>query len=92
MQTGSQASPWCFCRIGPVDVFAKGGVISWDGSVDIDGGGGSLFSEDGTDLAYGVGVQFRIWSLCIRAEYEIYDLDDVEDANMLSIGVTFTFL
>jgi Outer membrane protein beta-barrel domain len=89
---GFTGSAVFFLPVGPVDVFAKGGIVSWDGSVDIDGGGGTLFQEDGTDLAYGIGAQFRVWSLSIRAEYEIFDLDDVEDANMLSLGVTFTFL
>jgi hypothetical protein len=80
-----------FVPVGPVDLFAKGGLISWDGRVEVDGFG-DIFEEDGTDLAYGAGVQFRLLSLGIRAEYEVFDLDDVEDANLLSIGVTYTFL
>ena len=88
---GISAFAVVFLPLGPVDVFAKGGVVSWDSSVDVDGGG-TLFAEDGTDVAYGVGAQFRVWSLSIRAEYEVFDLDDVEDANLLSIGATFTFL
>jgi hypothetical protein len=43
-------------------------------------------------MAYGVGVQFRLLSLGVRAEYEVFDVDNVEDLNMLSIGVTYTFL
>jgi hypothetical protein len=74
-----------FLPIGPVDLFAKGGLISWDTKV-------SGFDGDGTDLAYGVGAQFRVWSIGIRAEYEIFDVDDVEDLSMVSIGATFTFL
>jgi hypothetical protein len=80
-----------FVPVGPVDLFAKGGLISFDTNVDIDGIG-TISQEDGTDLAYGVGVQFRLLSLGIRAEYEKFDIDDVDDANMLSIGVTYTFL
>lgn len=80
-----------FLPAGPVDVFAKGGLISFDTSVELDGGR-DIFREDGTDLAYGLGVQLRLLSLGVRAEYEIFDIDDVEDANMLSIGVTYTFL
>lgn len=80
-----------FLPVGPVDVFAKGGLISFENSVELDGFG-DIYSEDGTDLAYGLGVQFRLLSLGVRAEYEIFDIDDVEDANMLSIGVTYTFL
>jgi hypothetical protein len=80
-----------FLPAGPVDIFAKGGLISFDTNVDVDGLG-TIYREDGTDLAYGVGVQFRLLSLSVRAEYEKFDIDDVEDANMLSIGVTYTFL
>jgi hypothetical protein len=80
-----------FAPVGPVDLFVKGGLISFESSVEVDGLG-TLAAEDGTDLAYGVGVQFRLLSLGVRAEYEKFEIDDVEDANMLSIGVTYTFL
>lgn len=80
-----------FAPVGPVDVFAKVGLVSFDTTVEVDGFG-DIYREDGTDLAYGVGVQFRLLSLGVRAEYEKFDIDDVEDANMLSIGVTYTFL
>ena len=45
-----------FLPLGPVDVFAKGGLISWDTQAR------RGFDEDGTDLAYGVGAQFRFWA------------------------------
>ena len=78
-----------FLAVGPVDLFAKGGLVSWDSSVGI---GGLRRRDDGTDFAYGVGAQFRVWSLSLRAEYEVFDVDDVDDLNMLSVGFTFTFL
>jgi hypothetical protein len=74
-----------FLAIGPVDLFAKGGVIAWDTKV-------SGFDEDGSDLAYGAGAQFRFLSLGIRAEYEIFDVDEIDDFSMVSVGVTYTFL
>jgi Outer membrane protein beta-barrel domain len=74
-----------FVGLGPVDVFAKGGVLSWDTKID-------RSDLDGTDFAYGVGVQFRLLSLGVRAEYEIFDIDDLDNSNMLSVGVTYTFL
>ena len=79
-----------FLALGPVDAFAKVGVVSWDTKVGVSGVGEVGF--DGTDLAYGVGAQFRFLSLGFRAEYEIFDIDDLDDANMLSVGVTYTFL
>lgn len=76
---------------GPVDLFAKVGVLAWDSEItnpDV----GRLAEDDGTDLAYGVGLQFRLLSLGVRAEYEIFDIDDVDTANMISVGLTYTFL
>lgn len=75
-----------FLPIGPIDLFAKGGLVSWDSKIS------GSFDDDGADLAYGAGVQFRVWSISVRAEYEIFDVDDIDDLSMVSIGATFTFL
>ena len=80
-----------FLSLGPVDLFAKGGVVSWDSEISSPQLPGSL-EDDGTDLAYGAGLQFRLLSLGVRAEYEIFDIDDVEEANMVSVSLTYTFL
>src|SRR5688572_32464401 len=39
-----------FRSVGPVDVFAKVGLISFDTTVEVDGFG-DVYREDGTDLA-----------------------------------------
>jgi opacity protein-like surface antigen len=74
-----------FLPTGPVDLYAKVGLISWDSKI------ASGFDDSGTDLAYGVGAQFRVLSLSIRAEYEKFDVSDV-DLDMISVGLTYTFL
>jgi hypothetical protein len=74
-----------FLPTGPVDLYAKLGIISWDSKI------GAAFDDDGTDLAYGVGAQFRVLGLSIRAEYEKFDISDV-DLDMISVGLTYTFL
>lgn len=74
-----------FLATGPVDLFAKVGLISWDSKIS------GSFDDDGTDLAYGAGAQFRVLGLSIRAEYEKFDISDV-DLDMVSVGVTYTFL
>ncbi|HEY8540420.1 MAG TPA: outer membrane beta-barrel protein [Steroidobacteraceae bacterium] len=74
-----------FLSLGPIDAFAKAGLVSWDAEV-------SNLDTDGTDFAYGVGFQFRVLSVSVRAEYEVFDIDDVDDANMISVGLTYTFL
>jgi hypothetical protein len=74
-----------FLPTGPVDLYAKVGLISWDSKISGD------FNDDGTDLAYGVGAQFRVLGLSIRAEYEKFDVSEV-DLDMISVGLTYTFL
>lgn len=74
-----------FLPTGPVDLFAKVGLITWDSKI-------AGFDEDGTDFAYGVGAQFRVLGLSIRAEYEKFDAEDIDDLSMVSVGVTYTFL
>jgi len=78
-----------FLPVGPVDLFARVGAVDW--SADLSSPGLDNGSEDGTDLTYGVGAQFRVWSLSIRAEYEMFDVSDA-DLDMISVGVTWTFL
>lgn len=79
-----------FLPVGPVDLFAKAGLVNSDTSLK--GSVGEVFKSDGTDFSYGAGVQFRLLSLSARIEYEIYDVDNVKDLNMLSVGLTYTFL
>ena len=76
-------------ELGPIGVFAKAGFIDWDADVSIDGvnqGG-----ESGTDPAYGIGARFSLWSVEVRAEYEFFDVGDLDDLSMVSIGVAWTF-
>lgn len=78
-----------FLPIGPFDLFAKAGVADADASLDSDFG---RATTDGTEFAYGAGVQFRFLSLSARLEYEEFDLDDVDNLNMITLGLTYTFL
>ena len=79
-----------FLPIGPVDLFAKVGAINWNADLETESFGS--LSDDGTDLNYGVGAQFRVWSLSLRAEYERFDISDADTVDMVSLGVTWTFL
>jgi len=80
-----------FVPVGPVDLFARVGAVNWNADFDAPNLGVSE-SDDGTDLTYGVGAQFRVWSLSIRGEYEVFDISDADTVDMFSIGVTWTFL
>jgi opacity protein-like surface antigen len=88
---GTTLSAVGFVPIGPVDLFARIGAINWNASLEAP----SLSmkaSDNGTDLTYGIGAQFRILSLSLRAEYERFDVSDIDTVDMVSLGVTWTFL
>lgn len=88
--SGISLSAVGFLPIGPVDLFARVGAINWDADFEVEDFG--KVSDDGTDLTYGVGAQFRVWGLSIRAEYEQFDIEDTDTVDLLSLGVTWTFL
>lgn len=78
---------------GAVAVFGKVGIFAWN--VDATGTASLVpfnASGDGTDLAYGLGVNWKISkSLGLRTEWERFqDLSDV-DVDLLSLGATFHF-
>jgi OOP family OmpA-OmpF porin len=88
---GNSLSAVGFLPIGPVDLFARVGAIDWSADLSAPGTGISG-SDDGTDLTYGVGAQFRVWGLSLRAEYEMFDISDADTVDMISASVTWTFL
>lgn len=90
--TGISAFALGFVAVGPVDLFIKGGLVNWDATVSSPALPALSSDDDGTDFAYGAGVQFRVWSLSVRGEYEVFDIEDLDDVNLLSVGVTWTFL
>ena len=77
-----------FLPITTFDLFAKVGFVSWNKDFDIDDLDVHA-DDDGTDLAWGVGGQFRLGSAAFRLEYE--DFDFADNANLLSVGFSWTF-
>ena len=77
-------------ELGPVDLFAKLGVIAWDVETTTFAG---RVSDDGTDFGVGLGAGFDIGKVQIRGEYELYDASDaaVSMLSMLSLGVIYPF-
>ena len=80
-----------FLPVGPVDLFAKGGLVYTEVET---GGGGLSFDDDSTEFAYGAGAQVRIGSLAARLEYEKFEVgtDVIDDLDLLTLGLTWTFL
>jgi hypothetical protein len=75
--------------LGPIGVFAKAGMVSWDAEATIDsiGTGG----DSGTDPAYGIGARFALGNLEIRGEYEYFNIESTDDLYMLSAGIVLHF-
>ena len=74
-----------------VDLYAKAGLVRWEtegqrrqASFD--------FDDDGTEFGYGAGAQVRFGSLAARLEYEQFDVEHTDGVELLSLGVTWTFL
>ena len=74
--------------IGPIRGFAKAGGIYWDAKASLRDTSLSA-SDDGFDLAAGVGLDFEIVGIAVRGEIEYFDFAD--DVWMYSVGATFTF-
>jgi hypothetical protein len=72
------------------EVFGKAGWSSWD--ADFTAVGVGTGSEDGTDLAYGLGAAYTFAEkFAVRFEYEMFDIEDTDSVNIASLGVDFRF-
>ncbi len=80
--------------LGPVDLFAKIGMLSYDADVTLNPVplGSVSAGVDGEDLAWGVGAAVNIGeSFSIRAEYEGFELDDVDEVSLISVSAQINF-
>lgn len=76
-----------------VDLFAKAGLNAWDFDVRSSPGAPAFaVSDDGTEFAWGVGVQARFGSVGARLEYEQFNIIDDEKLGTVSLSFTYTFL
>lgn len=75
-------------NFGPFGVFAKAGYADADFETHFDGG---KFTDSDSSATYGLGAKFQLGSLAVRAEYETFDLDNIKDLSMWSVGATVTF-
>lgn len=83
--------------VGPVDLFAKAGVLAWDLDADVEVSDtfGNRASEDvgddGSDMIYGVGARYNAGQWGVRAEYEVIDASNIDDATVWSLGLEYSF-
>ena len=77
-----------------IDLYARVGLAKWDSDFSVTGLGS--VSEDGWEPTYGVGVGAHFGSLGLRAEWERFEADALEDINTdfdtISLSFTYTFL
>ena len=73
-------------HLGIVDLFARGGAFWWDQQVE---GWGEKTTNGGTNLTWGFGATLRLGSMGVRAEWEMFELDDFDQLSMLSVGLVF---
>jgi len=83
--------------LGNFDVFGKIGAIAADMDLDVKvrttGLPNENFSESESNgmMAYGGGVAYNFGHWAIRAEYEEYDTDNLDDLYFVSAGLTYRF-
>ncbi|ACE86183.1 outer membrane beta-barrel protein [Cellvibrio japonicus] len=75
-------------NFGPFGVFGKIGYSDADVDAVVEN---IKASSSESNMAYGIGAKFQLGSLALRAEYEKFDMDDVDDLSMFSVGATITF-
>jgi outer membrane immunogenic protein len=74
--------------LGPVGVFVKYGMVSWEADLRV---ADLSDTVDGSDPAYGAGLRFTLGSVEIRGEYEVMDIEDADDVYMASVGLVWRF-
>jgi hypothetical protein len=80
--------------IGPLELFAKGGLINWEvEEMIIDGllGIEDEFDDEGSDYTAGFGASMNLGRFAVRAEVEMFNLPGIENLYMLSVGATLRF-
>jgi len=85
---GETAAGLLILPLGPLDLYGKAGALYWTVDKNI---GGTSSSKTGTNPFYGAGIGFRVWKLGVRAEYEYYDVPNLDRVQMYSAGVLFQF-
>jgi len=74
--------------LGPIGLFGKMGYSNTDIESVVNG---INVNDSDSNPTYGVGAKFQLGSFAIRAEYEVFDLDGVDDLTMSSVGFVMTF-
>ena len=93
--TALTASALVLAEIGIVDLYARVGMANWNSDFSVQGAGNT--SDDGWEPTYGAGVGVHFGSLGVRAEYERFSTEALNDqldtdVGTVSLSFTYTFL
>ena len=76
--------------LGPVELFARGGILWYD--LTIDRNDTSLAGNSDRDPIFGAGIGFTIAErLNLRAEYEVVEIDGLDDPNAVWLTAAWRF-
>lgn len=76
-------------RIALLELFAKAGIIAWKVETSVQGL--NSVTNEGSDFGFGAGAQLVFGGLAVRAEYEQFEISDIDAVNLVSVGLTWTF-
>jgi outer membrane immunogenic protein len=86
--TGASVAGLLIVPLGPLDFYGKAGLLSWSSDLT---NGATTTGRSGSDPFYGVGFGFYFWKIGFRAEYEQFQIKDVERVEMVSLSALFQF-
>jgi len=86
--TGMDISGLLILPLGPLDFFAKAGMMWWDFKLDSAGGSDS---DNGSDSLVGVGAAIGVGSVRVRAEVEVFNVEAVDRVALFTLGATVAF-
>lgn len=73
---------------GPIDIYGRLGQMRYDLTTS---SGPTIGEADGTATLLGAGVAFSLLGIGVRAEYEKIDIDELDNASMISLSAVFGF-
>jgi hypothetical protein len=85
---GEQVSGLAILPLGPLDFYGKVGAMYWTSDKNI---GGTSSSKTGTNGFYGAGLGFKVWKLGVRAEYDYYNVPNIDRVQSYSVSALFFF-
>jgi hypothetical protein len=76
--------------LGPVEVFARAGILWYD--IEIDRNNTALADNSSRDPVFGAGIGVNLGEhLNLRAEYEVVEIDGLDDPNAVWVTAAWRF-